>query len=176
MRSTRSRSNCSVACSHPEEQRFGLDDADTMRMFQTFSAWIGIVGSDEAVRAWSSLIQSTFHDAPPVVMLRLYADFQLAARRGPRRPPNLSHGQRTDGDQDQRPVRRSDLLYGNVVDVGRSLQPHGLGDSLGARSGNGRRCWGQALSHVQDGPRTESMPLKADPCRNRRPLSIPEQY
>jgi len=65
----------------PEEQRVGLDDADTMQKFQAFSAWIGIVGSDEAVRAWSNLMQSTFHNAPPVVMLRLYADFQLAARR-----------------------------------------------------------------------------------------------
>lgn len=65
----------------PEEQRVGLDDTDTSQKFQAFSAWIGIVGSDEAVRAWSNLMQSTFHDAPPVVMLRLYADFQLAARR-----------------------------------------------------------------------------------------------
>jgi len=65
----------------PEEQRLGLDDADTMQKFQAFSAWIGIVGSDEAVRAWSKLMQCTFHDAPPAVMLRLYADFQLAARR-----------------------------------------------------------------------------------------------
>lgn len=65
----------------PEEQRVGLEDADTAQKFQTFSAWIGIVGSDEAVRAWSNLMQSTFHSAPPVVMLRLYADFQLAARR-----------------------------------------------------------------------------------------------
>jgi hypothetical protein len=64
-----------------EDQRAGLDDVDTMQKFQTFSAWIGIVGSDAAVRAWSHLMQSTFHAAPPVVMLRLYADFQLAARR-----------------------------------------------------------------------------------------------
>lgn len=65
----------------PVGQRADLDDADTMEKFQQFSAWIGIVGSDEAVRAWSNLMQSTFHDAPPVVLLRLYAEFQLAARR-----------------------------------------------------------------------------------------------
>ena len=52
-----------------------------MPKFQKFSAWAGIVGSDEAVRAWSNLMQSTFHDVPPVVLLRLYAEFQLAARR-----------------------------------------------------------------------------------------------
>ena len=65
----------------PAEQRVGLDDAKTMQKFQEFSAWIGIVGSDEAVRSWANLMQSTFHDAPPVVLLRLYAEFQLAARR-----------------------------------------------------------------------------------------------
>lgn len=65
----------------PVDQRTGLDDAETMQKVQAFSAWIGIVGSDEAVRAWSHLMQSTFHDAPPVVLLRLYAEFQLAARR-----------------------------------------------------------------------------------------------
>ena len=65
----------------PVGQRADLDDAETMQKFQKFSAWIGIVGSDAAVRAWSNLMQSTFHDAPPVVLLRLYAEFQLAARR-----------------------------------------------------------------------------------------------
>lgn len=65
----------------PAGQRAELDEAETMEKFQKFSAWIGIVGSDEAVRAWSHLMQSTFHDAPPPVLLRLYAEFQLAARR-----------------------------------------------------------------------------------------------
>jgi type II secretory pathway pseudopilin PulG len=65
----------------PVGQRADLDEAETMQKFQKFSAWIGIVGSDEAVRAWANLMQSTFHEAPPVVLLRLYAEFQLAARR-----------------------------------------------------------------------------------------------
>jgi len=65
----------------PVGRRTDLDDAETMQKFQRFSAWIGIVGSDEAVRAWSNLMQGTFHDAPSVVLLRLYAEFQLAARR-----------------------------------------------------------------------------------------------
>ncbi len=65
----------------PADQRADLDDSETLKKFNEFSAWIGIVGSDAAVRAWSQLMQSTFHSAPPVVMLRLYAEFQLAARR-----------------------------------------------------------------------------------------------
>jgi hypothetical protein len=48
--------------------------------FTKFDAWIAIYGSDEAVRAWHNLRQGTYLDAPSSVLLRLYADFVMAAR------------------------------------------------------------------------------------------------
>jgi hypothetical protein len=46
-----------------------------------FGAWVGIVGSDDAVRAFHNMMQGAFHNAPAQVTLRLYAEFLLAARR-----------------------------------------------------------------------------------------------
>lgn len=46
-----------------------------------FARWVVIVGSDDSVRAFRNLMQGTFHAAPPALLLRLFADFQLAARR-----------------------------------------------------------------------------------------------
>lgn len=49
--------------------------------FRNFDAWIAIYGSDDAVRAWHNLRQGAFKNAPRFVLLRLYADFVIAARR-----------------------------------------------------------------------------------------------
>jgi hypothetical protein len=46
-----------------------------------FAAWLAIVGSDDAVRTFHNFLQSAFHDAPPAILLRMYAEFVLAARR-----------------------------------------------------------------------------------------------
>lgn len=51
------------------------------RKFSEFAGWLAIVGSDEAVRSFGHFMQGTFNDAPPNVLLRLYAEFQLSARR-----------------------------------------------------------------------------------------------
>lgn len=47
----------------------------------SFSTWISVFGSDDAVLAWRNFMQSTYHGAPPHVLFRLYAEFSLAARR-----------------------------------------------------------------------------------------------
>ncbi|WP_432745252.1 hypothetical protein H7827_13270 [Streptomyces sp. JH002] len=46
-----------------------------------FAAWISIYGSDEAVDGFHNFMQSTYHNAPPGVLLKLYAEFVLSARR-----------------------------------------------------------------------------------------------
>ncbi len=47
-----------------------------------FQTWGVVYASDEAVTAFGRLMQATFHGgAPETVILRLYADFALAARR-----------------------------------------------------------------------------------------------
>jgi len=46
-----------------------------------FSRWVAIVGSDDAVRAFRNLMQGTYNSAPAAIVLRLFADFQIAARR-----------------------------------------------------------------------------------------------
>lgn len=61
-----------AASMSPEEVKTKLGD---------FARWVVIVGSDDSVRAFRNLMQGTFNSAPPVLLLRLFADFQLAARR-----------------------------------------------------------------------------------------------
>ncbi|MEU0087729.1 hypothetical protein [Streptomyces sp. NPDC006274] len=47
-----------------------------------FAIWVAIFGSDEAVRSFHNFMQASFNPpTPPVVFMRLYADFVLAARR-----------------------------------------------------------------------------------------------
>jgi hypothetical protein len=67
--------------------RESLDDADNIDVevmkekLGAFSGWVAIVGSDEAVRAFGHYMQGGFSDAPPLILMRLYAEFQLTARR-----------------------------------------------------------------------------------------------
>lgn len=46
-----------------------------------FATWVTIYGSDEAVGAFHNFMQAAYSSPPPVVLMRLYADFVIAARR-----------------------------------------------------------------------------------------------
>ncbi|MET9120189.1 hypothetical protein [Streptomyces sp. NPDC004528] len=47
-----------------------------------FSAWVTIFGSDEAVRAFHNFMQATYGTStPPTILMKLYAEFVLSARR-----------------------------------------------------------------------------------------------
>ncbi|MGN2364416.1 hypothetical protein [Streptomyces luridiscabiei] len=46
-----------------------------------FATWVTIYGSDEAVGAFRNFMQAAYASPPPVVLMRLYADFVIAARR-----------------------------------------------------------------------------------------------
>lgn len=50
-------------------------------MWSEFGTWIAIFGSDEALRAWRNLQQATYFDPPPLIFIRLFAEFLRAARR-----------------------------------------------------------------------------------------------
>lgn len=54
------------------------DFTETTRVF---SGWLSIVGSDDAVRVWRNFMQAAYSGAPPQILLRLYAEFVVAARR-----------------------------------------------------------------------------------------------
>lgn len=56
-------------------------EAEMRERLTEFAGWVGVFGSDEAVLAFRNFMQGTFADAPASVILRLYSDFQLAARR-----------------------------------------------------------------------------------------------
>jgi hypothetical protein len=56
-------------------------DRDLRQRISDFWIWITIYGSDDAVRAFHRFMQSTYVQAPAPIMMRLYADFVLAARR-----------------------------------------------------------------------------------------------
>ena len=46
-----------------------------------FQTWAGIYASDGALRAFGRMMQGSFWDPPPLVMLRLAAEFMLEARK-----------------------------------------------------------------------------------------------
>lgn len=46
-----------------------------------FATWVSIFGSDEIVQVFHKFMQAAYHDAPPVVLMKLYADFVISARR-----------------------------------------------------------------------------------------------
>ncbi|WP_158711565.1 hypothetical protein [Streptomyces xylophagus] len=47
-----------------------------------FSAWVTIFGSDGAVRAFHHFMQSAYAgNTPPIILMKLYAEFVLSARR-----------------------------------------------------------------------------------------------
>jgi hypothetical protein len=54
---------------------------EVLSMMRDFATWIGICGSDDAVIAFHNFLQAAYKDAPPAIMLRLYGDFLLAARK-----------------------------------------------------------------------------------------------
>lgn len=58
-----------------------LDPADIQALLRDFSAWISIFGSDDAVRTFHNFMQSSYNDPPAEILVRLYAEFVLAARR-----------------------------------------------------------------------------------------------
>jgi hypothetical protein len=58
-----------------------IDENAMRNQMVKFDAWVAIYGSDDAVRAWHRFRQGSFHDAPPLLFMRLYSDFVVAARR-----------------------------------------------------------------------------------------------
>lgn len=58
-----------------------LDEQETKARISDFSTWIIIYGSDEAVQAFHNFMQASFHNPPVKILMKLYADFVLAARR-----------------------------------------------------------------------------------------------
>lgn len=58
-----------------------MDQAKTLAALRDFTRWVGVFGSDEAARAFRNFMQGTYNAAPAPILMRLYADFQLAARR-----------------------------------------------------------------------------------------------
>lgn len=51
------------------------------KRFGEFARWITVVGSDDAVLAFRNLMQASYNNAPTDIYMRLFAEFQLAARR-----------------------------------------------------------------------------------------------
>ncbi|MFB7243046.1 hypothetical protein ACFCYX_11315 [Streptomyces populi] len=58
-----------------------IDEEDSRSRISDFSTWVIIYGSDEAVQAFHNFMQAVYHDPPAKVLMKLYADFVMAARR-----------------------------------------------------------------------------------------------
>lgn len=56
----------------PEGYEQELDD---------FNTWLLVFGSDDAIRSWGRLMQTTYAAAPAEIIVRMYVQFMLAARR-----------------------------------------------------------------------------------------------
>lgn len=54
---------------------------DLLAAMTKFQTWAGVYASDEALRAFGRMMQGTFKSAPARIMLRLYADFVIEARK-----------------------------------------------------------------------------------------------
>lgn len=64
------------------ENMSAAEQSRQQKMSKDFGTWIAVFGSDEAVSAYHRWAQATFHQPiPPPVLLRLWADLMLAARR-----------------------------------------------------------------------------------------------
>ncbi|MET7696326.1 hypothetical protein [Streptomyces sp. NPDC005485] len=62
--------------------RRSMSEDEFKSRISEFSAWVTIFGSDEAVRAFHHFMQSTYAgNTPPIVLMKLYAEFVLSARR-----------------------------------------------------------------------------------------------
>lgn len=57
------------------------EQVDAAEKFTDFSTWIGIYGSDGAVKAFHNLMQAAYQNPPPAILLRLYGDFMVEARK-----------------------------------------------------------------------------------------------
>lgn len=66
----------------PRDAEVLIKDEDAYRrQLSKFSAWAAIFASDEAVTLFQRFMQATFTNPPAPVVIRLYAEFVLAARR-----------------------------------------------------------------------------------------------
>ena len=66
----------------PKDAIAVLADEDAYRAsISKFAAWIAIYGSDEAITYFQRFMQCTYRQATPAIMVRMYAEFVLAARR-----------------------------------------------------------------------------------------------
>ncbi|MFF7985448.1 hypothetical protein ACFZDK_41130 [Streptomyces sp. NPDC007901] len=94
-----------------------MPEEDLRSRISEFSAWVSIFGSDEAVRAFHNFMQAAYTGNPPaVVLMKLYSDFVLSARRDMGYPDTAVDARCLLG------MRISDLYTsGQMVDVNASL-------------------------------------------------------
>ncbi|MFF6803534.1 hypothetical protein [Streptomyces sp. NPDC012616] len=59
-----------------------MSEDEFKNLVSEFSAWVTIFGSDEAVVAFHNFMQATYAtNTPPAILMKLYAEFVLSARR-----------------------------------------------------------------------------------------------
>lgn len=85
--------------------------AEFRQKLSEFSAWIAIYGSDDAVTYFQRFMQCTYHSAPVHVLLRMYSEFVLAARRDMGYPETRVTGEHILG------IRLSDIYAGKWIDT-----------------------------------------------------------
>ena len=56
-------------------------DPDLVKKLRDFASWVVIYGSDEAVVVFRNFMQATYSNTPAAILIRLWAEFQIAARR-----------------------------------------------------------------------------------------------
>lgn len=57
------------------------DVSSLMPAIAKFQVWASVYASDGALLAFGRLMQATFHDVPAKIMIRLYAEFVIEARK-----------------------------------------------------------------------------------------------
>ncbi|WP_431926899.1 hypothetical protein [Micromonospora wenchangensis] len=80
-----------------------MGQQDLVNGLHEFATWASIYASDEALRAYRNMMQASFADAPGPIILRLYCDFVLAARR------DIGHSNTTTTVEEVLALRVKDL-------------------------------------------------------------------
>ncbi|MFJ4090007.1 hypothetical protein ACIPYS_00340 [Kitasatospora sp. NPDC089913] len=93
-----------------------ITEEDSRSKISDFATWVIIFGSDEAVRAFHHFMQAAYHSAPPKILMKLYADFVLAARR--------------DMGYPETDVRQTDFLGMRITDIYENDLLRGVDDPL----------------------------------------------
>jgi hypothetical protein len=100
-----------------EQVETASEQAQAAEKFAYFSTWIGIYGSDGAVRAFHNFMQAAYHALPSAVLLRLYGNFLMEARKDMGYPDTVVHREHILGIKINDIYDRSNMIDSSLEEI-----------------------------------------------------------